>query len=136
VAKEQVDPRTEALRRIGGAAKQQVLDPPPLVSRVASLDTVTSTVLKGLPVMPAPLPAPLLKEAPYGRATWVLYVWVAMGHLEPPELHDSSDIGVDSAPCKQGPFHRSRYSWYQGRRRHIALPVVYKQLCGLSQGDL
>jgi hypothetical protein len=74
VAKEQVDPCTEALRRIGGAAKQQVLDPPPLVNRVASLDTVTSMVLKGLPVMPAPLPAPLLEEALYGRATWVLCV--------------------------------------------------------------
>jgi hypothetical protein len=86
--------------------------------------------------MPAPLPAPLLKEALYGRATWVLYIWIAVGHLEPLELHNSSDVGVNSALCKQGPFHRSLYSWYQGRRRHIALPVVYKQLCGLSQGDL
>jgi hypothetical protein len=74
VAKEQVDPYIEALRRIGDAAKQQVLDPPPLVSRVASLDIVTSIVLKGLPVVLAPLPAPLLEEALYSRATWVLYI--------------------------------------------------------------
>jgi hypothetical protein len=86
--------------------------------------------------VPALLPGPLLEEALYSRATWVLCVWVTIGHLEPLELYDSSDIGVDSALYKQGPFYRSRYSWYQGRRRHIALPVVYKQLCGLSQGDL
>ena len=44
--------------------KQEVLDPEPLVGGVAGLDTVSTTVLEAGPVKLAPLPAPLLEEAP------------------------------------------------------------------------
>ncbi|RKL02085.1 hypothetical protein BFJ70_g17375 [Fusarium oxysporum] len=83
-----------------------------------------------------PLPAALLKEASYGGAPGVFRVCVAVGYLEPPELDNGRDIGVDSAPRKQRSFGKVYCSRHKGRGWHVALAVVCKQLSGLSQGDL
>jgi hypothetical protein len=83
-----------------------------------------------------PLPAALLKEASYGSAPGVFRVCVAVGYLEPPELDNSRNIGVDSAPRKQRSFGKVCCSRRKGYRWHVALAVVCKQLGGLGQGDL
>ena len=50
--------------------------------------------------MLAPLPAPLLEEAPYGSAAGVLRIPAPVGDLEPPELDYGGDIGINSASRK------------------------------------
>jgi hypothetical protein len=136
VAEEEVDSRTEILRRIRGPAEKEILDPEPFIGGIAGLDPVGSAVFKRGTVVLPPLPAPLLKEASYGGAPGVLRIRVAVGHLEPPELDNGRDIGVDSAPHKQGSLGKVYCSRRKGRGWHVALAVVREQLGGLGQGNL
>jgi hypothetical protein len=135
VAEEEVDSRTEVLRRICGPAEKEILDPEPFIGGIAGLDPVGSAVFKGGAVVLPPLPAPLLKKASYGSAPGVLRIRITVGHLEPPELDNGRDIGVDSAPRKQGTFSKVSYSRRKGYRWHVTLAVVCEQLGGLAKGD-
>ena len=101
MAEEQVDACAEVLWGVGSAAKELVLDPAPLLSRVAGLYAVAPAVLKGGTVVLAPLPAPLLKEATDSGAAWVLCVTVPMRDLQPLELKHGRYVSVDSALCEQ-----------------------------------
>ena len=136
MAEEEVDSHTEVLRRICGPAEKEILDPEPFIGGIASLDPVSSAVFKGGAVVLPPLSAPLLKEASYSSAPGVLHIRVAVGHLEPPELDNSCDIGVNSAPRKQRSFSKVYCSRRKGRRWYVALAVVCEQLGCLSQGNL
>jgi hypothetical protein len=124
------------LRHGCGPAEKEILDPEPFIVRIAGLDPVGSAVFKGGAVVLPPLSAPLLKEAPYGGAPGVLRVRVTVGYLEPPELDNGRDIGVDSALRKQRSFGKVCCSRRKGRGWHVALAVVREQLGGLDQGDL
>jgi hypothetical protein len=59
------------------------------------LDTVDTTVAELLSIMLAALARTLLEEATHRCPTRVLCIAAPMGELEPPELYDSRDIGVD-----------------------------------------
>ena len=88
-----------------------------LIARLVKLTTLLAT---------------LLKEATDGRAMWVLCVAIAVCNLQPLELDHGRDIGIDCTLRKQRLFsRRSRRCRHEGRRGHIALAVVCKQL-----GDL
>ena len=76
------------------SAEQEVLDPEPLLGGVAA---VVPAVLEGSAVVPAPRPAPLLEEAPYGGAARALRIRVAMGHPEPPVSKDPWASAADAA---------------------------------------
>jgi len=93
-------------------------------------------VLKAHTVVLAPLPATLLEEASYSSATGVLDVTAPVRDLEPPELDDGSDIGVDGALRKEGPLRGCLYGRREGYRGHIALAVIREELCDLSERDL
>jgi hypothetical protein len=76
VAEEEVDSRTEVLRRVRGPAEKEILDPEPFVGGIAGLNPVGSAVFEGGAVVLPPLPAPLLKEprtaAPRGFSVFAL----------------------------------------------------------------
>jgi len=80
-----------------------------------------------------PLPATLLEEASYSSAVGVLDVTAPVRDLEPLELDDGGDIGVDGALRKEGPLRGRLYSRREGCRGHIALAVVREELCDLSE---
>jgi len=84
----------------------------------------------------APLPATLLEEASYSSAAGVLDVTAPMRDLEPPELDDGGDIGVDGALRKEGPLRGYLYSRREGYRGHVALAVIREELYDLSERDL
>jgi hypothetical protein len=69
------------LRRIGGPAKKEVLNPEPLLRGVAGLDAVAAAVLILLAVQLTPLSAALFKEAADGDAPGILDITIAMGNL-------------------------------------------------------
>jgi hypothetical protein len=136
VAKKQVNIYTKVLRRIRHVAEKKVLDPAPLVRRVAGLDTVAPTVLITSAVVLALLSALLLKKAVDGRVTQVFCVTIAVCDLQPPELKHGCDIGVNSAFRKQRPFvqgHGRLACWHKSRKGHIAFAVVCEQLSNLGQ---
>lgn len=60
MAEEQIDTRTEVLRRLGSSAKQILLDPELLVVGVAGLNAIATAVLIVLAVLAAALAAALL----------------------------------------------------------------------------
>ena len=93
-------------------------------------------VLKAHAVILAPLPAILLEEASYGSTTGVLDVTTPVRDLEPLELNDGGDIGVDGALRKEGPLRGRLYSRREGYRGYIALVVIREELCDLSERDL
>ena len=86
--------------------------------------------------MLAPLPATLLEEASYSSAAGVLDVTAPMRDLEPPELDDGGDIGVDGALRKEGPLRGRFYGRREGYRGHVALVVICEELYDLSERDL
>jgi hypothetical protein len=55
-------------------------------------------------VVLTPLLATLLEEASYGSAAGVLDITAPVHDLEPPELDNGGDIGVDSTLRKEGPL--------------------------------
>jgi hypothetical protein len=58
----------------------------------------------------APLLAVLLEEASYSSVAGVLDVTAPVRDLEPLELDDSGDIGVDGTLRKEGPLRGYLYS--------------------------
>ena len=87
-------------------------------------------------VVLTPLLATLLKEASYGSAIGVLDVTAPVRDLEPPELDNSGDIGINGALRKEGPLRGRLYGRREGCRGHVALAVVREELCDLSERDL
>jgi len=61
-------------------------------------------------VVLAPLLATLLEEALYSSTTGVLDITALIRDLEPLELDDGGDIGVDSTLRKEGPLRGRLYS--------------------------
>ena len=102
----------------------------PLGSRIPSLDTFSTAILKASAVELVSLAATLFQKATYGGTTWVIRIPTAVGHLHAPELDYSGDIRIYRTLRVEVTFlsiasSRCRcrcYGWW----RYIALTVVGK----------